>query len=219
MARANSPFEITPPSGRRLLWSCTAALLAAVALLIVAVLPAEYGIDPTGLGSRFGLFDLSNANSGATAPALAASMAMSTTGATAASAREPAPLPNPEVHQHATTGYRTDLVEIHLAPDEELEYKAVLNQHQVLLYRWSTDHGEVYFDFHADAADTAPDFWVRYEEGEASGANGSLTAPFTGNHGWFWQNFNDHPITIRLEVVGYYEALHELGRFNPTQPQ
>jgi len=48
---------------RRILLSTVAALGLAVVLLLVAVLPAEFGWDPTGLGSRLGLTGFS-----ATAP-------------------------------------------------------------------------------------------------------------------------------------------------------
>jgi hypothetical protein len=44
---------------KQLLWGCSAALLAAVALLIIFVLPAEYGWDPLGSGEALGLLDLS----------------------------------------------------------------------------------------------------------------------------------------------------------------
>ena len=50
-----SPFEAAPPTARRLYQSIGAALLGAAVLLILFVLPAEYGLDPTGLGSRLGL--------------------------------------------------------------------------------------------------------------------------------------------------------------------
>lgn len=44
-----------PPSTRRLLRSTLIALAVAVLLLVTVVLPAEYGIDPTGVGRVMGL--------------------------------------------------------------------------------------------------------------------------------------------------------------------
>jgi hypothetical protein len=212
----NVSFESVAPTGHQLWLSCLAAVIGAAVVLVIAVLPAEFGIDPTGIGARLGLLHLSNPNDGKAVPQFGAKTGMSVSGATSATLDVPAPLPNPEVHQSTAARYRTEVVTITMAPDEELEYKAVLARDQVLLYRWVVDQGEVYFDFHADAPEAPEGFWVRYAEGEASAANGSLVAPFSGNHGWFWQNFNGHPVTITLEVAGYYEALHELGRFNPT---
>lgn len=44
-----------PPSPRKLLRSTLIALAVAVLLLVTVVLPAEYGIDPTGVGRVLGL--------------------------------------------------------------------------------------------------------------------------------------------------------------------
>lgn len=216
---ARSPYEIQPPSAKKLLVSTLLAIGAAAALLVAVVLPAEYGIDPTGIGGAMGLTALAPGEE--QAPQFAASTAMPTTTAPPASGAdsfglpEPAPLPNPEVHQSRPAEYRSDVIEIHMAPEEELEYKAILQQNQVMVYSWQVDKGDVYFDFHADAFDAPEDFWVRYQEGEAGGASGSLTAPFSGNHGWYWLNINDFPVTIRLQASGYYDELKELGRSGP----
>ena len=43
------------PSSARLLRSTLLALAIAALLLVVAVLPAEYGVDPTGVGRTLGL--------------------------------------------------------------------------------------------------------------------------------------------------------------------
>lgn len=43
------------PSPAMLRRATMAALLVAALVIVVAVLPAEYGIDPTGLGKRLGL--------------------------------------------------------------------------------------------------------------------------------------------------------------------
>lgn len=44
-----------PPSIRTLALATLGAALVAALVLVVAVLPAEYGVDPTGLGARLGL--------------------------------------------------------------------------------------------------------------------------------------------------------------------
>ncbi len=43
------------PSARRLLRSTAVAAVAALLILVTVVLPAEYGIDPTGVGRVLGL--------------------------------------------------------------------------------------------------------------------------------------------------------------------
>jgi len=51
--------DITPtpeaPSASSLRRASLVAVLIAVTLFVTAVLPAEYGIDPTGIGRRIGL--------------------------------------------------------------------------------------------------------------------------------------------------------------------
>src|SRR5215510_12081562 len=56
----NTPIP-PAPSARKLALASLVALLAAVALLLIAVLPAEYGIDPLGTGKALGLLALSQA--------------------------------------------------------------------------------------------------------------------------------------------------------------
>ncbi|MGO1119192.1 hypothetical protein ACTL6U_10820 [Rhodovibrionaceae bacterium A322] len=58
MYNAQKPSVDELPSTARLLWSTAIAFVTACVILIGAVLPAEYGIDPTGLGRLLGLKDM-----------------------------------------------------------------------------------------------------------------------------------------------------------------
>lgn len=55
MQTAKHPTEDELPSSKQLLRSTVIAVVAAFILLITIILPAEYGIDPTGLGRLLGL--------------------------------------------------------------------------------------------------------------------------------------------------------------------
>jgi hypothetical protein len=57
-----------PPSKRSILWAAAAALGTALLVLVIGVLPAEYGIDPLGAGRMLGLNALGEGGSGAVAP-------------------------------------------------------------------------------------------------------------------------------------------------------
>jgi len=59
---------LAPPSPRKILLATGAALVVAAAILVVAVLPAEYGIDPLGTGKALGLDALARAGSATIAP-------------------------------------------------------------------------------------------------------------------------------------------------------
>ena len=54
---------------------------------------------------------------------------------------------------------------------------------------------------------------MRYEEADGiNGRNGSLVAPFKGEHGWYWLNVSEKPVTITLTVTGYHDKLINYGR-------
>jgi hypothetical protein len=77
-----------------------------------------------------------------------------------------------------------------------------------MTYSWSTDAGKVYYDFHAEPDAKKPGEAVqalRYKEvQEATTANGALTAPFDGIHGWYFLNLEAKTTTITLKVSGFY---------------
>jgi hypothetical protein len=55
MYNTDLPTRAELPSSRQLLRSTAIAFVVAGALLTTTVLPAEYGIDPTGIGGALGL--------------------------------------------------------------------------------------------------------------------------------------------------------------------
>ena len=55
MPNSNIPSGAELPSTKRLIKSTVMAVLVAILFLLVAILPAEYGIDPTGVGKILGL--------------------------------------------------------------------------------------------------------------------------------------------------------------------
>ena len=57
-----------PPDRRKLGLATLAALGVALVVLVTAVLPAEYGIDPTGIGGRMGLTSLDSGANASTDP-------------------------------------------------------------------------------------------------------------------------------------------------------
>lgn len=162
------------------------ALVVAVLLLVAVVLPAEYGIDPSGAGRLLGLTALGDAKR----------IAENTRGGVSA-------------HSHPRAA-RSANVTINLAPREELEYKAQLAQGEPLLYSWQVNGGPVYFEFHGEPTEGEwpKDFFSSYEISErATAAHGSFVAPFTGRHGWYWRNLSDEPASITLAASGYYTRL------------
>ena len=202
------------PRGRALK-GVVIALIAAVVLLVAVVLPAERGYDPTGIGRILGLTAMrATPASGEDMPAIE-----DVTGgnddlvaAAGADISEPMPLPNPAVHQKELTAPRTETLTITLGFDEKTEIKAVMAKAKAVVYDWSVEGGKVYVDFHGHDPAKDENFWVRYEEADGvTSGHGSLVAPFAGEHGWYWLNVSETPITIRLTVTGYHEKLMDYG--------
>jgi hypothetical protein len=194
--------------------SALIALIAAVVVAVLFVLPAEYGVDPTGIGGKLGLVNLSATTepSVETAPRIVRGPFPEIP--TDFDYYEPEVLSDPFSRVQGAN-FRSDTLTIELGVVEEVEYKLKMQQGDAVVYSWHVDDGLVYTDFHADPGenDQYPEhYWIRYEEGELSGSAGSLVAPFDGNHGWYWLNIEEKPVTITLEVRGYYASIDELFR-------
>ncbi len=45
----------------------------------------------------------------------------------------------------------------------------------------------------------------------ATKGHGSLVAPFAGEHGWYWLNISEKPVTIKLTFTGYHKEVKNYG--------
>src|SRR6185369_6324739 len=203
------------PSAKRASLGLAVAIVIAAVLLFTAVLPAERGYDPTGIGRRLGLMALSDQRAAATASiddVLGHMDELQAQTAAAMSAKDPLPLPNPAVSQLEAAAPHTETIEVTLGFDEKTEIKAKLGKAKVIVYDWSVEGGQVYVDFHGHDPSKGDAYWVRYEEADGiTHRSGSLVAPFAGEHGWYWLNVSDKPIKIRLTVTGYQEKMINYG--------
>ena len=213
MTQPTSPYDVHAPSPSRLAVTTLIAVLGATIALVLVVLPAEFGVDPTGIGGRLGLTAISG-------PIRTLEIADVLGGNEVYREVEipdfgdPVPLPNPAIHQDEARTPREQTLQITIPPERETEIKTVLGAGKVILYSWQVDRGQVYVDFHGHDPEVSAEFWVRYkEQQEGSGNSGSLTAPFTGEHGWYWLNYNEFPVTITLVVSGYYDDIVDYGLF------
>jgi hypothetical protein len=178
-----------------------AALAVAALILTVAVLPAEYGIDPLGAGKLLGLTRL---NAGAkkeadVVPPLPLAGAGTPAPGTIASASPVA---------RTAAALRSDEMTVTLKPGEGAEVKALMRKGEHVVFSWATDGAPVKADMHGEPEHAkANEFTTYWKEPQQTGAQGTFTAGFDGIHGWFWRNKGAQPVTIKVKVSGFHEKL------------
>jgi hypothetical protein len=177
------------------------ALLVAGLLLVGAVLPAEFGVDPLGLGRMLGLAAIGDVQKQLSA--FEAERATSPSGVTTIARQE-------RPYQHET-------VEFKIAPHDTVEYKYRLGKGDALLYSWNATT-PVNYELHAEPDGAPRGYAESYEKKNAiAAASGTLTAPFAGIHGWYWENTTDGPVTVTLSAAGFYKMSHEFHKDSPPK--
>ncbi len=216
MHNAQRPNLDDLPTARQL-WRSTAIAAGAAALILVTVVwPSEYGIDPTGIGGILGLTEMGEIKAQLAEEAEADRLMMEG-GVEPQSSLQPGLL---EVIFGAIVGTAhaqeapvegplwTDEITFALEPGQGIEIKLVMEEGAVAPFEWAVEGGEVNFDLHGDGSGNE----ISYEKGRAvAHAAGKLTAAFTGNHGWFWRNRGDAPVSVTLRIAGAYS---EIKRFD-----
>lgn len=207
------PTHAELPSAAQLLRSTIIAILAAAVLLVTVVLPAERGIDPTGIGRVLRLTEM-----GEIKQQLAAE-------AEADRARSPAPatkpddrrsgvwrliaaafLPAPAIAQAAAVPSRSDETTITLRPTEGVEWKMTAAKGIRVEFAWTVQGGVANYEMHGSPGAGGKE--ISYKSGRGvAGDSGVLTAGFDGTHGWFWRNRGKETVTITLRTSGAYSGL------------
>jgi hypothetical protein len=178
------------------------ALLVAGLLLVTIVLPAEFGVDPFGTGARLGLLPLGIV--GQQVDALNRAAASRDEGHAAVVVGEEHPF-----HQ--------ETVDFTIEPREFVEYKYRLDKGQALLYSWSAT-APVSYELHAEPDGAPRGYAESYEKRpDTREAAGTLTAPFPGIHGWYWENIGNQRLTVTLKSAGFYSMSHEFRKDVPVK--
>ena len=186
---------------QRIAVAAAAALLVAGLVLVMFVLPAEYGVDPLGTGARVGLVGLGVV--GQEVAALEAAAQETGTDQVA-------------IIVSQDRAYQEETVEFTVAAGEGMEYKYRLDQGEALLYAWNAT-GTVNYELHAEPDGAPRGYAQSYELRQGvSQASGTLTAPFSGIHGWFWENLSSEEITVTLTAAGFYNLSHEFRTGSPV---
>ena len=193
------------PSTRRLAAASAIALAVALVVLVTTVLPAEYGIDPLGTGKALGLVALTEAGGPVEAPPVATDAGL----VPSALARGAAYYPGE---------YKYDSREITIQPYDYVEYKYHMGEGAEMLFSWAAS-APVIQEFHGEPDGGPEGYFESFEKSTRERADGSLTAPFAGIHGWYWENPGAEAITIRVTAAGFFSSALEIGSNKKRLPR
>lgn len=221
MYNTDMPPRAELPSTKKLIRSTIISAIVALVLLVTVVMPAEYAIDPTGVGRLLGLTEMGAikqqlAEEAASDEAAQTEALPTATEAfsleTATPIQQAASTPEPQIERVVATSEPVvaadpewkDEVRFVLTPGEGTEFKLTMEEGAVASFHWVSEGGPVNFDTHGDGSGQS----ISYEKGRGVAEDeGQLTAAFTGNHGWFFRNRNDKDVTLVLRTRGTYGEL------------
>ncbi|PVZ50397.1 transmembrane anchor protein [Thalassobacter stenotrophicus] len=201
MLNAEKPDPALLPTPRQLRRSTIAAVIGAAVIGAGVYLPAEYGVDPTGVGNVLGLTEMGEIKQELAREAAedalihgeqSSSLMDDIFGLFVGAA-------------HAQEAW-TNTVNFTLDPGATAEIKLVMAAGDVAEYTWVAEGGRINFDLHAHGDGQTID----YDRGRgATEGAGSIEAPFPGEHGWFWRNRDDTAVTVTLQLRGSYSDIVE----------
>jgi hypothetical protein len=227
MFNAEIPSRAELPSTSQLVKSTVIAIVTALVILVTVVLPAEYAIDPTGIGRALKLTQMGEIKKQLAieaeadrqrdrqpAPDRRSGLLGSFAGLLVSTASahpnhdegEVAPgiKASEPIAQPAPTG-KADETVVTLKPNEGLEYKLTMLRGAVVQYSWRAD-GNVNYDLHGTPKGGGKE--TSYKKGrDVASDSGTLTAAYDGNHGWFWRNRGSKDVTITLKTNGAYSEI------------
>ena len=207
MLNTNIPTHVELPTSERLVRSTFIALAASAAILVAVVLPAEYGVDPTGIGKALNLTQMGELKMQLAEDAKADQATKADPGAPAAPAVETKPAaaaPTSPAATEAVPVGRSDEMTVTLEPGQGAEIKLSMAQGAKANFTWKVGGGVVNFDLHGDGGGRN----ASYEKGRGTaGETGVLEAPFDGNHGWYWRNRGNENVTVTVRTSGAYSQI------------
>lgn len=199
----HTPTQAELPTKQQLNRATLIAAAVASVLLITTVLPAEYGYDPTGIGSVLGLTPMGK---------MKAEEAAQTPGtATTAAGEGDILMENAAAPVSVgSVGRQTGEVTLSLAPNEGTEVKATMNAGDEIQYEWNTGGAKVNFELHGEELGAASSDYTSYAKGTSASESGTFRAPFAGTHGWFWRNRTGSALQITVKAKGTFSKFEQM---------
>jgi len=203
------------------LFTVIASVIIAAIILVIFILPAEYGKDITGLGETLGINNMSVDNDKRTEQSLGDSSITNEqydSHITLSEVLDHDNDPNRiEGNDHISFSKPLQFMEteIILTSDGHTEYKFDLEKGNQISYSLTTHNNKkVYIDLHGHNPETSDkddeDLLVKYLDSQEDIAiSGQFIAPFDGEHGWYLLNLQDEEITVKITASGHWNG-HKL---------
>ncbi|MBY7834191.1 transmembrane anchor protein [Vibrio fluvialis] len=216
MYNTDMPNRAELPTTKQLVRSTFIAIGTAIVLLITVILPAEYALDPTGMGRALGLTEMGEIKAQLAQEAEEDQANSAVVAATKTVQNEPVKAePEVALQQLEVTSPKPDVavavepvwkdkIMLSLKPGQGAEVKLVMEKGQIAQFEWISKGGPVNYDTHGDGNGNS----ISYEKGRGvPDDQGELEAAFTGNHGWFFRNRNDKTVMVILKTNGDYAEM------------
>ena len=201
MFNSQQPSEKDLPTSAQLLKATVVAIAVAFILIVVVVLPAEYGSDPTGMGKILGLKEMGEIKMSLLDESHKESSQQNTTSSIEIDHTE-------EVIVNNTIN--KDVVELTIEPGQAIEIKLEMKSGSLVQYEWKTIKGGLNYNLHGDGYKGSQQF-ISYKKGRmVPSDSGELKAEFDGYHGWFWRNREKFSVTVNLQTSGDYIQIKQM---------
>jgi hypothetical protein len=201
MARPTGNISPPPPDSlppwRRLIVYATLAVIAIAVITLTIVLPAEKGVDPTGLGRVIGLTQMGEVK-------LILAMDAADHEAEEKYARESDSLALVAPGADTLGTGSVDDTRLEVGAGETAEIRLVMKRGARVSYAWTVEGSPVRVVAFADPVNAVPSRSRAQGTDSGTGATGEIVAGFDGWHGLRWFNPANVPVTIALRTSGRY---------------
>lgn len=212
MYNAEIPKDIELPSSKKLIKSTAIAAVSAVVVLVTCVMPAEYAIDPTGIGKVLGLTkmgEIKQSLAQESVNGLNAELAVNSV--EQSSARTSTQMATEENLQITMPAINKESIVLELKSGQATEVKLTMPQSASVNFAWRATGGGLNYDMHGDAVNAPKGFYHGYRKGKNETAQqGILKAAFDGKHGWFWRNRTENTVILILNVEGQFSEMKKV---------
>ena len=169
------------PSKKVLNRATLVAVAVAAVLLVTVVLPAEYGVDKTGVGRLLGLTEMGRMKR--------------------AAAEEATETPAVSTGTLDYQAGQSAELQVPLAPGEGREVKASMRAGGKMQYVWSSGELPVHYELHGEPRGGAKGEYSSYKSAVSKGEQGDFTAPMEGTQGWYWRNDTPMPVVVTVKAT------------------